>query len=135
MNGGETSAGRVGGPRAFDAGEIRQLRREFRERAGEAQALAGLMERAGVDPQDLSRMIEAMRALDRERTYDDPEEVLRLQRAVLEGVKQLEFRLRRDLAEDEEQLLLDQNGDVPEEFRTLVEEYYRALSRRPGGSN
>ena len=80
------------------------------------------------------QMIEAMRALDRDRTYDDPEEVLRLQQSVSEGMKQLEFRLRRQLADDEDQLLLDQDGDVPEGFRSLVEEYYRALSRRPGGN-
>ena len=135
VNGGETGGrGRVGGLRPFDADEIRQLRREFRERAGEAQSLAGILERTGVDPQDLTRMIEAMRALDRDRTYDDPEEVLRLQQAVLEGMKQLEFQLRRELADEDEQLLLNQNGDVPDEFRALVEEYYRALSRPPGGS-
>lgn len=135
VNGGETGGrSRVGGLRPFDPDEIRQLRREFRERAGEAQALAGILERSGVDPQDLARMIDAMRALDRDRTYDDPEEVLRLQQSVLEGMKQLEFQLRRELADEDEQLLLDQNGDVPEEFRALVEEYYRALSRPAGGS-
>ena len=135
INGGEGGGRfRSGEVPDFSADEIRQLRREFRERAGEAQALAGLLERSGVDPQELATMIEAMRALDRDRTYDDPEEVLRLQQAVLEGMKQLEFRLRRELADDEDQILLNQDGDVPEGFRELVEEYYRALSRRPGGS-
>ena len=74
-----------------------------------------------------------MRALDRERTYADPEEVLRLQSELVEGMKQLEFQLRRLFgAEDEDQLLLYQSGDVPEEYRALVEEYYRALSRSRG---
>ena len=75
-------------------------------------------------------MLEAMRSLDREGTYADPEEVLRLQSQLVEGMKQLEFRLRREFALDEEQdILLFRSSDVPEEYRALVAEYYRALSR------
>ena len=126
--------GRGGGARgpvgSFDADDVRRMRREMRERAGEAQALAELMERAGADPSDLEAMIAAMRALDRDRTYADPEEVMRLQSELVDGMKQLEFRLRREFATDEDdQLLLHRSGDVPEEYRALVEEYYRALSR------
>ena len=123
----------AGGPRAFDPDAIRQMRREIRERVGDAQALAGLIERAGADPRELQAMINAMRALDRERTYADPEEVLRLQSELVEGMKQLEFELRRQFAANEEdQLFLYRSGDVPEEYRALVEEYYRALSRGRG---
>ena len=129
LEGGNSGGRRVGGVRNFDADEIRQLRREFRERRGETEALAGVLERSGVDPQDLQAMIAAMRALDRDRTYDDPEEVMRLQSVIVEGMKQVEFQLRRQLADEDDQILLDQDGDVPDGFKTLVEEYYRALSR------
>ena len=48
-------------------------------------------------------------------------------------MKQLEFELRRQFAADEEdRLFLFRSGDVPEEYRALVEEYYRALSRGRG---
>ena len=78
-------------------------------------------------------MIEAMRALDRERTYADPMEVMRLQQELVETIKQLEFRLRREFAADEEgEIFLYQSGDVPDEYRALVEEYYRALARGRG---
>jgi len=123
----------AGGPRAFDPDAIRQMRREIRERAGEARALAGLVERAGADPRELQAMIDAMRLLDRQGTYADPEEVLRLQSELVQTIKQLEFRLRREFAAgDEEQIFLFQSGEVPEEYRALVEEYYRALSRDEG---
>ena len=123
----------AGGPRAFDPDAIRQMRREVRERIGESQALAGLIERAGADPRELQAMIDAMRLLDRQSTYADPEEVLRLQSELVQTIKQLEFRLRREFAVgDEEQIFLYQSGDVPEEYRALVEEYYRALSRDQG---
>ena len=123
----------AGGPRTFDPDRIRQARREVRERLGEAQILAGLIERTSADPRELQAMIDAMRALDRERTYADPEEVLRLQRELVEGMKQLEFELRRRFAADEEdRLLLHRSGDAPEEYRALVEEYYRELARGRG---
>ena len=109
------------------------MRREIRERIGESQALAGLIERAGADPGELQAMIDAMRLLDRQSTYANPEEVLRLQSELVQTIKQLEFRLRREFAAgDEEQIFLYQSGDVPEEYRALVEEYYRALSRDEG---
>ena len=109
------------------------MRREVRERIGETQALGQLLERIGADPQELQEMIDAMRALDRERTYADPMEVLRLQSELVETIKQLEFRLRREFAAgDEGEIFLYQSGDVPEEYRALVEEYYRALSRGRG---
>ena len=122
-----------GGWRDFDAESIRQMRREVRERIGETQALGRLLERVGATPQELQEMIEAMRSLDREGTYADPEEVARLQRGLGETVKQLEFRLRREFAADDEgEIFLYQSGDVPDEYRALVEEYYRALSRGSG---
>ncbi|MDE2782407.1 MAG: DUF4175 family protein [Gemmatimonadota bacterium] len=122
-----------GGWRDFDPEAIRQMRREVRERIGETQALGRLLERVGASPQELQDMIEAMRALDREGTYADPEEVARLQSELVETIKQLEFRLRREFAVDEEgEVFLYQSGDVPEEYRALVEEYYRALSRGSG---
>ena len=127
---GARGGGARGAVGSFDADEVRRMRREMRERTGEARALAELMERAGADPSDLEAMIAAMRALDRDRTYADPEEVMRLRNELVDGMKQLEFRLRREFAaDDEEQLLMHRSGDVPEEYRALVEEYYRALSR------
>lgn len=109
---------------------MRGMRREARERASELRTLAELVTQAGGDPSDLEAMIAAMRALDRDRTYDDPQEVQRLRSTLVESMKQVEFRLRRDFAaEDEEQLLLHSSGDVPEAYRELVEEYFRALSR------
>ena len=121
---------RYGGLRNFDPEAIRQMRREARERAAELRNLATLVEQSGADPRELQAMLEAIRALDREGTYADPEEVLRLQSQLVEGAKQLEFRLRREYALDEEQdILLFRSGDVPEEYRDLVAEYYRSLSR------
>ena len=56
--------------------------------------------------------------------------MLRLQEQALERLQRLEFALRRELeAEDGPPVGLPASDDVPPEFRELVEEYYRTLSR------
>ena len=67
--------------------------------------------------------------------YDDTAEVLRLQSQILEGMKQVEFRLRRELqGEEGDQVFLSGSDEVPEGYRELVEEYYRSLARGRDGN-
>ena len=76
-------------------------------------------------------MEQVIAGLDRLRTmgdFDDPEEIARLQADVLRGLKDFEFALRRNLGEQIERFFLSGSDDVPEEYRDLVEAYYRALS-------
>lgn len=113
--------------------EVRQLRREFRHEAREAGELRRRLREADVDPGELDAVIEAMRALEAERVYDDPEEVARLRSRIVEGLKELEFRLRRRVEGGEADApALTGSDDVPPGFRKLVEEYFRALSREGG---
>ena len=77
---------------------------------------------------------DAIAGLDRLRTmgdFDDPEELARLQADVLRGLKDFEFALRRELGSQIERFFLSGSDDVPEEYRELVEAYYRALSEDP----
>jgi hypothetical protein len=47
-------------------------------------------------------------------------------------MKQFEFGLRRELGSDiQDRLFLSGNDEVPEGFRKYVEDYYRALARKP----
>lgn len=65
--------------------------------------------------------------------YSDLAEVERLQEQIIEGLKQLEFGLRRELeGEDRDRVFVSGSDDVPTGFRKLVDEYYKALSRDPG---
>ena len=78
-------------------------------------------------------MIGALRQLDRESVYLDLGELNRLQSQIVEGLKQVEFAIRRELeGEDEDRVFVSGSDEVPTGFRQLVEEYYRALSRSPG---
>ena len=77
-------------------------------------------------------MIGALRQLDREDVYLDMAELNRLQSQIVEGLKQLEFVLRREMeGEGQDRVFVSGSDEVPTGFRRLVEEYYRALSRTP----
>jgi hypothetical protein len=117
-------------PDGLTSDQIRQLRSEVRQRLGEAQQLRGELSREGVDVEGLDRVIEGMRTLEGERVYLDPIGLERLQASVIDGIKEFEFSLRRQvLGDQQDKLFLSGTDEVPEGFRKLVEEYYRALSR------
>jgi hypothetical protein len=78
---------------------------------------------------DLEDVIRQLQQLDDTRVYQDSEEIARLQTYVLEELKRFEYRLRREVDEENEDLFLASSDEVPPGFRDMIEEYYRALSR------
>ena len=60
------------------------------------------------------------------------QELQRLQSSVIEGFRQLELDLSKQLQQviSRENLHLAKDEDVPEAYRRQVEEYYKALSKR-----
>jgi hypothetical protein len=63
--------------------------------------------------------------------YQNVSELQRLQSTIAEGLKRFEFGLRRRVDADENSIVLTGSDEVPEEFRRLVQEYYRSLARTP----
>ena len=116
------------GATAWEPGDIRQWSREYQERAGEAQDLRRLLTQEGFDVGDLDAIIQRMRELDDLRQYRDPEVIAGLQTFVLEELKRFEYRLRREIDEENENLFLAGNEEMPNQYRDLVEEYFRSLS-------
>ena len=80
------------------------------------------------DVGDLADVIEAMQQLDDPRLYQDAEELLRRQAYAIEGLKRFEYRLRREIEGDSEDLFLAGGDEVPPEYRDLIEEYYKSLA-------
>ncbi|MGH7573683.1 MAG: hypothetical protein ACREM1_00930, partial [Longimicrobiales bacterium] len=118
---------------AIAPSEARQFRREVRERLAEAERLRDQLARDGQDVSQLDAAIRDMRRLDDDRIYGMPLDLDRLQASVVDGLKQFEYMLRRELQGDvEDNPFLSNSDEVPEGYRALVEEYYRALSRREG---
>ncbi len=126
-SGGPTGRSRPGG---FDPDDVRQFRREFRERGAEADELRRQLAAEGIDVGDLEGIIQGMRALDSQRAYADAADIAKLQESIIEGLKRFEYALRRQVdGAGGEDLLFTDSDEVPSGFRELVEEYYRSLSR------
>jgi hypothetical protein len=131
MSGGGGGAQGAIGSRGVDADDARQLQREVRERLAEAQALRQQLARDGRDVAQLDEVIRGLRALGSDAPWGNAENLQRLQAQVVDNLKQYEFGLRRDvLGAERERLFLSGTDEVPEGYRKLVEEYYRALSRQ-----
>jgi len=93
---------------------------------------------AGQEVGDLTAVLEAMRRLQQNPIYQDPAQVALLNEEILQSLKRLEFGLRREVeGPTERRAALAGSDDVPDEYRKLVEEYYRKLAgstgREPGG--
>jgi hypothetical protein len=128
--GGGYGAGWEWGPNwALTPEDIRQLRAEARQWTGEAQALRGDLRAQNIDPRELDEILRALRQLDDPRVYQNASELQRLQSTIAEGLKRFEFGLRRQVDADANSIVLSGSDEVPEEFRKLVQEYYRSLAR------
>src|SRR5262249_24071044 len=84
-----------------------------------------------IDAKELDEILKGLRMLDDDRAYKDAAELQRLQAAVAEGLKRFEFNLRRQAELKGSEVFLSGADDVPEEFRKLVEQYYKSLSKTP----
>jgi hypothetical protein len=122
--------GRSFQPGTFSTEDIRQWRREFRERMNEAQELRRELQRQDLQVPDLKSIIDRMKAFDSQQIYLDPLGFEDLQASLLEELKQFEYWLRRELEGiGKDKLFLAGSDQVPTEYRELVEEYYRSLAR------
>ncbi len=116
------------GTTVWEPGDVRQWSREYAQRAGEMEGLRRLLNEEQFEVGDLDAIIQRMRELDDLRRYQDPETIAQLQAFVLEELKRFEYRLRREITEENEELFLAGNEEMPDSFRDLVEEYFRSLS-------
>lgn len=125
---GARDAGGYGGPIQLGADDVRQFRRELQERQAEAEQIRRALSAEGIDVAPLDETIRRLRELHR-ANLEDLASVERLQAQIVDGLKEFEYALRRQIQGDERaRLFLSGSDDVPAEYRKLVEEYYRALS-------
>jgi hypothetical protein len=119
-------------PGRFSSEQTRQFRGEARQRATDAEQLRRLLGQQKIDAKELDEIIKGLRKLDDESIYANPETVGRLEQAVTDNIKRFEYQLRRRLDQNASQVFLSGTDDVPEQYRKLVEQYYRSLAK-PGG--
>ena len=110
-------------------GGRRQLQSELRQRMQDAQQLRDTLRGEGVDVGGLSRAIDRLRQIQAPLLRGDEQAVAELGSQVVEGLKEYEFAVRRQFAQTDEQRPFGTGADqVPEQYRKLVEQYYKALA-------
>jgi hypothetical protein len=115
----------------FNPEDIQQFMEEFSQYRGDLEQLRRGLTAQNFSEADVDAVLQKLRALEQQAIYQDPEELARVQAVSIEALKELEYALRSELQKDSgNRLALSVNEEIPEAFRELVEEYYRALSRR-----
>ena len=125
------TAGSAGRPGAGspDPEAVRQLRAEARQRIAEARELREELSGMGMPTEELDRALGEMGRLDDQGTYADWEDLAHIQSAIVDRMKEFEFGLRRTIeGERTRQRFLSGSGEVPAEYREMVERYYRELA-------
>jgi hypothetical protein len=116
----------------FSGEQVRQFRAEARQRVADAEQLKKLLQGQKIDAKELDEILKGLRKLDDESPYANPEALARLEQSVTDNIKRFEYTLRRRLDANASQVFLSGTDDVPEQYRKLVEQYYRSLSKAGG---
>src|SRR4029077_20747110 len=116
----------------YTSEQIRQFRGEARQRTADAEQLKRLLQGQKIDAKELDEILKGLRKLDDESPYVNPETLARLEQSVTDNIKRFEYTLRRRLEANTSQVFLSGTDDVPEQYRKLVEQYYRSLSKGGG---
>ena len=115
--------------------DARNMRNQAGEFVRDAQALRNLLGQAGLtdDVRAVDDLIRSLRDLERGQAYDNLTNLQELQSAALTRAQQLELNLRQRLDTGNNQLFLSGSEDVPPQFKSQIEDYYRRLAKKAGG--
>lgn len=108
----------------------RQLRNDLRQQAGQLRELRDQLRRDGVDVGQLNQIVDALGRMDNNGPIGTPRDIADLQKKVVQGLKDFEFNLRRQLAGGDQRLFGAGSEDVPPEYKKLVEQYYKSLAQQ-----
>ena len=131
----QQTASSAGGD-ARPTGDSKQIANQAKQLANDAQALKGQLQQGGVKPQDLKPVddvIKALKDMTNEKALQNPKGLQDLYTTAVEKFKLLEFEIRKRVDTTNEQLFLSGSDDVPPSFRTLIEQYYKSLNKKPAG--
>jgi hypothetical protein len=112
-----------------------QTASELQERMNEAQELRRALRGNNDLIRDLDKAMEQLRRIN-PNAFDDPAQMALLKSEVIDPLRQLEVELARRLQGklDNQGIGSLSDGDAPDRYRKLIEEYYRRLSSRSAGN-
>jgi hypothetical protein len=116
-------------------GGDRQTASELQQRLNEAQELRRALRGNNDLTRDLDKAIDQLRRIN-PNAFDDPAQMALLKSEVIDPLRQLEVELARRLQGklDNKGIGSLSDGDAPDRYRKLIEEYYRRLSSRSAGT-
>ncbi len=115
-------------------GDGRQLGRELAARRAELEELRGRLGGEGIDTSELDRIVAGLRRMSSAiRASGAPGSAVlaELEGDVVRGLKEFEYSLRRSLVRPDDadrRPLAVSDGEVPDGYQEMVEEYYKALA-------
>lgn len=116
-------------PGIFTAEDLRQAERELDQRRRDLDSLRGELRREGMDTSVVDQLLQSMDNLNLLGLNRDPLALDSLRRDIVEGLRQFEYRLWRELrGADTERVYLGNSDQVPAGYRELVDEYFRRLA-------
>ena len=129
-----TDMGGAGDSRPGAGGQDwRQVANQAKQLAGDAADLKRQLQQAGIAPKDLTPVDDVVKALQALGTSKEPPKGLQeLYATAVEKFKALDFAIRKKVDTSNEQLFLSGSEDIPESFKTLIQEYYRQLAKKGG---
>jgi hypothetical protein len=117
-------------------GDARDFRDTARQLANDAQDLRQRLQQSGATPKDLQSVDEIARLLkqmDNAGASSDPRTLEQLAATALDKLTKFEFDLRKRVDTSNDALYLSGTDEVPTGYKDLIEQYYRALSKKTAG--
>ncbi|MBI3649732.1 MAG: hypothetical protein HY231_01650 [Acidobacteria bacterium] len=124
-----------GSGRPSSSSNNRQGDSELRQRLEEAQELRRALKGNNDLTRDLDQAIEQLRRIN-PNAFQDPAQLALLKSEVIDPLRQLEVELARRLQAKQGNSGIGSlsDGDAPDRYRKLIEDYYRRLSSRSASS-
>jgi hypothetical protein len=125
---GDGSGGGSGERRLAD--NTRQLRDDLRQQTQQLRDLRDQMRKDGVDVGQLNQMLDGLGRMDGRGPIGNPRDIAQLKQGVVQGLKDWEFNLRRQLAGGNPTMFGAGSEDVSPEYKKMVEQYYKSLAQQ-----
>ena len=116
--------------------DIRDLQNQFQQSAADTQQLQKALQNAGLTGKEMAQVdevVKALKALGTDKPYQDPNTLTQLTSQALAKAQTLEQDLRKKLDTSNQQLFLNGVGEVPPQFKSAVDDYFKALAKKKGG--
>jgi hypothetical protein len=113
----------------------RQIQNSARQLASDASTVRQQLQQAGIAGKDLAPVddvLKALRELGNDKNLVNPKGLQELYSTAVDKFKALDFAIRKKVDTSNEQLLLSGSEDIPDSFKALIQEYYRALAKKGG---